>query len=203
MRSLIQAARDLIHPDHVISGPIRLEERQQGSKCQPITLSASGQHLLLRLDRPVPPECAGEERCRLRGSPNHILFPWFRADLSQVVSISDYLLLYEHAPRPEALFVFSIELKSSVGSGNRDKALNQLHNAQILADYLLQIARRHGDATAAPTIERRGIIFAPQARLPQINLHQRPCPWVAQDGLLSVLYPDDMTYPLAHFCRVA
>lgn len=148
-RTLLQAINEIIRPDLRRDGPICLEEDAPGSRCGPVTLYKSGKALVLKLD-----------------TANDRLFPLFDPHKAGLTAACDYVIFYqeqhESGSTEPPLFVFLCELKS----GRAGSAKAQVENTNLMVQYILEVARHHGDPHEDPTIELRGLVFSPEFEVP-------------------------------------
>lgn len=200
MSSLIQTLSDILRPELVQTGLLRLEEGDSGSICKAITLHKSGQAIVLRPDQSAGKLCTRPD-CGLSISANDRLFPLFRPNLPGLSSMCDYLVFCQRASGDEArLFVLLCELKSGKAEGSR----KQLENGRLLADYILAMAKQHGALQSMPEIVRRGLVFSTNYNIPKGSLRKAPCKYSPMPGgfpdMPFAYYACGQEYPLEHFC---
>jgi hypothetical protein len=200
MPTLLQAIGEILRPSLVQRGPIRLEEADPGSTCEPITLHKSGQAFVLRPDQSAGGICP-RPGCALTLSAPDRLFPLFRLDVAGLAAMCDYIVFCQEATRDDArLFVLVCELKSENVGGSR----RQLENGRLLADYILATAIHHHAVRPLPTVERRGLVFSPKFKVPKGSLRKVRCSYLPMaDGFADMpfaYYACGAEYPLEHFC---
>ena len=192
---------ELMRPALQVQGLV-LEEHTPTSTCPPVKFTKQGRSLLLRPDNPI--HVCDRQDCHAKaGSPNERLFPFFVPQKEGLTALCDYLIFYEpRACKPDAeagSFVFLCELKSGSVKGSR----RQLQNGKLLAEYLLAMARLHGEVHAKPIITYRGIVFSPRTRAPKPGL-KGPRFVFEQDDKLSDLgvtqLPADTPWDLDALC---
>lgn len=196
MTTLLQALADILRSDLRIPGPIVLEEKDQRSTCEPITLytlDGSEQSILLRPDR--------VRRDGEKISVNDRLFPLFKETAPKFTAMCDYIIFYLHgAQAQEELFVLHCELKSNKLSGSRQ----QIENGKLLADYVLAKAAHHAAIRTMPAIKHRGLVFSPKIDVRMGDFLHIPCPYESwPEGFMDlphVRYKSGRAYPLRHFC---
>ena len=201
MLPLLQAIANVLRPDLIQQGSIRLEEADPGSACRAITLDKGGRNaIVLRPDQVGGGICPRHD-CAIRLDAANRLFPLFRLDAGIAV-MCDYIVFCQDTPRPDArLFVLLCELKSGNVGGSRQ----QIENGRLLADYLLAKASHHGAVRSLPEIQRRGLVFRADARVPKGSLRSSRCayePWPQAffQDLPVAHYACGAEYPLEHFC---
>ena len=195
MTMLLDAIEKVLRPGLAKRGPLVLEETSPRSICKPITLHKNGQPslqaLLLQPDRVACPGMSVQDR----------LFPLFNHHAAGTAVMCDYVVFCQDVCRPEHLFVLHCELKSTHSDGSRQ----QIENARLLSDYIVEMAKYHHAVHDVPTIERRGLVFRPGVSVPKDNLYKKRCRYAPPyrdgfDDLSFAHYPDGKAYPLSHFC---
>lgn len=197
MPTLLEAIQTILRPDLLLGKPIKLVELDPGSKCGPIRLPTHTSPVVLKPDQSY----IGCPRldCGIGLSANDRLFPLFDVKKSGFCVVCDYVIFCQ--TKPEApLFILLCELKSGTLSGSA----KQLENGRLLADYILAMARYHGDVRIEPTVEHRGLVFHPAGAKPMGNLHKLDCAYDPPSDVMrdmpTARYRSGEEYPLAHFC---
>lgn len=192
---LLDAIEKVLRPGLFERGPILLEETSPTNLCKPVTLHKNGQPsmqaLMLQPDRVA---CAGM-------SIQDRLFPLFQHQTPGIAKMCDYIVFCQDTQRADVLFVLHCELKSKHTDGSRQ----QIENGRLLADYVLEMAKYHHPWRDLVRIERRGLVFRPNAHVPKDNLFKKRCGYAPayEDGFADLRfahYADGKEYPLGHFC---
>lgn len=107
----------------------------QDSTSKPVKINKTGSFLCLQLDK-----------------KNTNIFPFFETSVVDLCKVSDRVILY---PRPNSLFVYIVELKSTNPTG----AIKQVRASFVLSEYICSTAKR---MLNNPSIEikYRGLIFS-------------------------------------------
>lgn len=110
----------------------------QDSTSKPVKINKTGNFLCLQPDK------------KIRDWKNN--FPLFETSIVGLCSVSDHLIIY---PKPNSLFVFIVELKSS----NPNGAIKQVRASFELGKYICGTAKR---MLNNPTVDikYRGLIFS-------------------------------------------
>jgi len=200
MASLLQAIGEIVRPELLQKGPIRLEELDPGSTCKPITINKRGQAVVLKPD--IRPEgVCGRPGCQFTFTAPDRLFPLFRLDVAGLAAVCDYIVFcQENVEGDDRVFVLLCELKSNNVGGSR----RQVENGRLLAEYVLKMAALHTRLSKVPRVEHRGLIFSPKFNVPKGSLQKTRCKYEPlPDGfpdLPFAYYAGGAEYPLAHFC---
>jgi hypothetical protein len=199
MASLLQAIGEILRPDLLQKGAIRLEESDPGSTCEPITINKRGPAVVLKPD--IRPEgVCGRPGCQFTFTAPDRLFPLFRLDVAGLTAVCDYIVFCQENPENDArVFVLLCELKSN----NLGGARRQIENGRLLADYVLHMAALQ-TKRPLPAVERRGLIFSPKFSMPKGSLRATTCAYQPEPSgfpdLPFARYAHGAEYPLAHFC---
>jgi len=198
MSTLLEAIKYVLRSNLLCGKPIKLEELDPRSTCKPILLPTHTSPVVLKPDQSYI-GCPRVD-CGIGISANDRLFPLFNVNVSGIGVVCDYMIFCQQKPE-DPLFILLCELKS----GNLGGSTNQLENGRLLADYILAMARHHGQVRVGPSsVERRGLVFHPDGAKPIGNLHRLPCDYrpvsTAMDDMPIARYRSGEEYPLAHFC---
>jgi hypothetical protein len=198
MQTLLHAIKNVLRPNLLRGKPVTLEELDPGSTCEPILLPTHTSPVVLKPDQSYV-GCPRPD-CGLGLSANDRLFPLFNVKASGIGVVCDYMIFCQQRPE-EPLFILLCELKS----GDLGGSTKQIENGRLLADYILAMARHHGQVRILPSsIKARGIVFHRDGAKPIGNLHKLPCAYrqvsTAMDDMPIAYYRCGEEYPLAHFC---
>lgn len=117
-------------------------------------------------------------------------------------SICDYIIFHQARGAVEdsaALYVLLCELKS----GRPQQANEQLRNGKLLAQYILEMARRHCAIRLPDRIIYRGLVFSPLARVPRSEPKRLSYAFIpdAREADLALSFQRDSTeHALEHLC---
>jgi hypothetical protein len=200
MPTLLAALGEILRPALVQRGTIQLTEPDPGSTCQAITLHKSGHAFVLRPDLAAGAVCP-RPGCGLALNAPDRLFPLFRLDVPGLSAMCDYIVFcQEGSGSDERIFVLFCELKSGRAAGSRQ----QIENARLLADYILEMALHHQTVRPRPRVERRGLVFSPEYAVPKGSLRRVRCKYeLLPNGFADLpfaYYSSGAEYPLEHFC---
>jgi hypothetical protein len=155
MRTVLQALKELLDP-RVLQrdGALVLREADSGSTCPPTRIERPGQSVALRFElRSQGPS--------LQIPVQRWLFPLFDVTRSDppICRSCDYIVFYAPADETKQIFVFMCELKSGSPKGS----LPQVRNSMLLARYVLDVVKLHGDVHPWPDVQYRGLVLAGNA----------------------------------------
>jgi hypothetical protein len=200
MRTPIQALTELLEPRVVESGPLELRENDPGSSCPPTKITKSGRALALRFTN-----WAYNQQVSL--PTNRWLFPLLDVTRSAPpASRSCDYIVFHTPPRGKGadapLFVLLFELKSGYTKGSHV----QLRNGKLIADYLLSVARLHGDVGVWPRdIRFRGVVLTRKSqgiKAPTgVSARATYRADTRCEDLSIVNLRPGSTYPLTYFCN--
>jgi len=203
--TLLQTLANLLRPE-LCQQPatIWLRERSHGKEgdLASVTLHKKGPAVVLKLDGFTPRRCS-RLNCECTFSADDRFFPLFQA-VAGVRAICDYIIFYqwprERTDASGPLYVFLCELKSrnTGGSGG------QIENGKLLADYIISMAKYHGENPVDQRIVYRGLLFSSNVRPPKTAIEHKPVRYENRSRRLADLklihYPCGSEWALSHFC---
>ena len=200
--TLIEAIEAVLRPSMICHGNIVLEEIEESSTCLPISLTKSGQAVVVRPDADgrVPcPVCQNKPK----GTVNDRIFGLFNAHIPDLTGMCDYIIFYQDSsgPKGDLLFVFLCELKSRKTEG----AYKQAENGKLLAEHILNMARHHRPSSQPHDVIYRGLIFGTKYKLiPKGRLTDSSCAYQPSSKKIPRMgfayLPCGGRYPLRYFC---